>query len=238
MGLTIHYTLRLRHTVSSAHAFALVQTAHRRATQLTRHRKLRGLTAIVPAAEESWAVEHRRVGPKRQDQWAELAPVAGWVFIVHVGRDCEPAMFGLCRYPATAHTRYGTARTGCGSGWLLKSFSKTQYASVHGWEHFLKCHRAVIDLALLWEKLGVEVTLSDEGDYWPGRNVRALRRELDEMNGVVAGLAGALKDAADGAARSSVQSPIFAHPQFERLEAEGVTQHAGKIGKVVAALRR
>ena len=237
MGLTIHYNLRLRRSVSSARAAALVRAAHRQATRLVKRRRLRGVTAIVPAAESSWAVHFKRVGPKWQDQWAELAPLAGWVFTVHVGRDCEPAMFGLCRYPATARTRYCTARTGCGSGWGLWSFSKTQYASLHGWEHFLKCHRAVIDLALLWQKLGVEVNITDEGDYWPGCSERTLRKNLVEMNGIVAALGGALKDAADDGG-PPVESPIFAHPQFERIEAEGIARHGAKIAAVSEAWRR
>ena len=42
------------------------------------------------------------------------------------------------------------------------------------------------------------------------------------MNRVVAAAAGARKDCAGEADRESrVQAPIFAHPQFERLEAEG-----------------
>ena len=45
------------------------------------------------------------------------------------------------------------------------------------------------------------------------------------MNGIVAAGAGALKDfgeRADG--QSRVQSPIFAHKHFERLEAEGAVR--------------
>ena len=93
----------------------------------------------------------------------------------------------------------------------------------------------MIDLALLWEPLGVAVEITDEGGYWPGRSVRTLRTQIDQMNGIVAGLAGALKDVSDDAGLAPVQSPIFAHPHFERLEAEGVARHGDLMGKIVRA---
>ena len=77
----------------------------------------------------------------------------------------------------------------------------------------------MIDLLAGARRLGLSVEIHDEGDYWPSRDLKALRQNLDEMNGVVAAAAGALKDAAGD---DSIQSPMFAHPHFERLEAEGV----------------
>jgi hypothetical protein len=47
-----------------------------------------------------------------------------------------------------------------------------------------------------------------EGGYWPRRSERTLRTEVDQ-----------LKDASEDG--DGVQVAIFAHPQFERLEAEG-----------------
>jgi hypothetical protein len=35
---------------------------------------------------------------------------------------------------------------GAGWGWRLSGCSKTQYASLHGWEHFQRCHCAVVNL--------------------------------------------------------------------------------------------
>jgi hypothetical protein len=57
------------------------------------------------------------------------------------------------------------------------------------------------------------------------------------MNRIVAGLGGALKDAADNDG-PTIQSPIFAHPQFELLEAEGMTAHGAAIEQTVNALTR
>jgi hypothetical protein len=62
----------------------------------------------------------------------------------------------------------------------------------------------------------------------------ALRRTLDEMNGVVAAAAGAMRDLDAAKGRpSQVQSPIFAHPQFEHLEAEG----AQRVGPALQRFR-
>jgi hypothetical protein len=44
------------------------------------------------------------------------------------------------------------------------------------------------------------------------------------MNRAVAGMAGALRDFDGEKGAAGVQSPIFAHPQFEHLEAEGAAQ--------------
>jgi hypothetical protein len=75
--------------------------------------------------------------------------------------------------------------------------------------------------------------ISDEGDYWPGRSLKKLRRNLDEMNGLVAAAAGALKDGCETVAgENPVQSPIFAHRQFEHLEAEGAARVAPAMNKL------
>ena len=146
--------------------------------------------------------------------------MAGHLFRVAVGRECEPLLLGLCRY----------AR----GGWRLKSFCKTQYASLRGWDHFRRCHTAVIDLLAAAKSIGWRVATNDEGDYWPGRDLEALRRNVDEMNGIVAAAAGALKDWGEEHGGEAVQSPIFAHPHFERLEAEGTARgHAARLRKVL-----
>ena len=139
---------------------------------------------------------------------------------------------GLCRYPARVweHGRDWPTRL---DGWRLSLFSKTQFASLHGWEHFRRCHLAVIAALEIWRGLGATVKISDEGGYWPRRSERTLRQELDVMNGAIAGLAGALKDAGDEHGGPPVQSPIFAHPQFEHLEADGAARHGRKIAALV-----
>ena len=74
-----------------------------------------------------------------------------------------------------------------------------------------------------------------EGEYWPGRNETALRQNVEQMNGAIAAAAGAMKDFDRAKGAACVQSPIFAHPQFERLEAEGAARgHATALRKVLS----
>lgn len=240
MGLTIHYKLRLPATVTPAATEALVRTAHRRAAALVRRRRLAGIGPVRPAdPSDHWC--HALVMEPRGESTIchEVPPKRGWMFTVSPGRDCEAARFGLCRYPATIRAGDRTVRTRC-AGWGYDGFSKAQYASLHGEAHFLHCHRAIIDLLLIWERLGATVTINDEGDYWPRRNEAKLLAEVRQMNRIVAAFSGALKDAADDGG-PPVESPIFQHAQFELLEAEGLTRYSRQITgavKTVASAAR
>ena len=237
MGVTIHYSLRLD-TRSTAKAERTVRALHASITRFAARRGLgapgpiRPLTAGAPHAERYVAVRGRQLEPRLL--W--VAPLEGWRFTVEIGEGCETATFGLARYPAFVTDGPRRRRTGFGGAWTFQSFCKTQYAGQLGPEHLLHCHRAVIDLILLWKKAGVEVTISDEGEYWPGRDPHVLLRRVKALDQFVAALAGALKDASEETGGPPVVSPIFEHPQFERLEAEGVAEHGPMIDQVRAAL--
>ncbi len=243
MGLTIHYQLRLPGTVGKAAAEHLVRAVHRRSAALVRRRKLAEITPMQEADLDSFR-SCQFVSEKRDGTTVghDVPADCGWMFSVWPGPDCESARFGLCHYPATIKVGRRTLRTGCG-GWGYASFCKTQYASLHGGEHFMKCHRAVIDLVLLWEKAGATVKINDEGDYWPDRNEAKLLGEVGLMNRMVAALGGALKDAGDEGG-PTVESPIFQHGQFEHLEARGLAENpaqitrAAKIVSTMAARKR
>lgn len=178
--------------------------------------------------------------PDDPDTFAAVAvpPTAGWMFLVELGEGCEPLALGLCRYPASVKAPGDGALlpSGKDEGWHFLASCKTQYASRRGWEHFRRCHLAAVDLAITGQTLGIEVRVEDEGGYWPGRDEVALRAAVERLNRLVAGLAGALKDAEDESGESpSVQSPIFGHPAFERLEAEA--QASADAAKLRDALR-
>lgn len=238
MGLTIHFKLRAPPETDAAQANELVRQLRRRAQGFQQRGRV---DAVQPLGEDRAALRRATDYKSVPHPWKagaesgiEIPAAVGFLFEVAVGRDCEPLPLGLCRYPRTVllgGRRYRTELR----GWCLHGFCKTQYASLHGWEHFRRCHTAVIDLLAGARRLGLAVDLNDEGDYWPGRDLAALRRNLDEMNGVVAAAAGVLKDLADERGGAGVQSPIFAHPQFERLEAEGAAR--GQAAKLQAALR-
>lgn len=235
MGLTVHYQLRLPGTVTQVAAERLVRTAHSRAASLVRRHKLAGITRVLEADPDAF-LSRRFVTEKRNGDTVghEVPPERGWLFSVQPGQDCESVVCGLAFYPAAIRVGRRTLRTGCG-GWGYSGFCKTQYASLHGEENFLRCHRAVIDLLLVWERLGAKVKISDEGGYWPGRNEAALRASLTEMNRLLAAFAGALKDAVDKGG-PSVESPIFQHGQFELLEAQGMSHYAAMVGRAVGAV--
>jgi hypothetical protein len=230
MGLTIHFKLVAPAETDSASAREFVRALRRRAQGFKRRGRV---DAVLPIGDDRkslrWAEDYKSVPHPWKpgcQSGIEIPAEEGFIFPIEVGEDCEPLWLGLCRYPKTVLMGGRRYRTGL-PGWRFHGFSKTQYASLHGWEHFRRCHTAVIDLLAGARQLGLAVRINDEGDYWPRRSLEALRRNLDEMNGVVAAAAGALKDwdeALNGSSR--VQSPILAHPQFERLEAEGVARGA------------
>ena len=237
MGLSIHYYLTAPSDTDAAQAGDLVRQLRRQALVYRRRGRvdnvgpLRSDPASLRQAREYKCIP---VPGRPGNAWeVEVRPTEGFLFMVAVGEDCEPLPLALCRYPATVvwqGQRHGTGRR----GWYFHGFSKTQYASLHGWEHFRRCHTAVIDLLAAARSIGWRVVIHDEGEYWPGRDLEALRRGLDEMNGVVAAAAGALKDWGEDREGSPVQSPILSHPHFERLEAEGAARgHAARLRKVL-----
>ncbi len=196
------------------HFQILVQETIVRRGDLTRARAAENLRRAVP---RDAGVDSGHELLRREQHHSEGASTFG---------DVEDLLLGLCRYPASVKYRGRDLQTRVGQGWRLAYFCKTQYASLHGWEHFLRCHRTVVELLSFWRTLGIGVRISDDGGYWPRRSEKALRRRLGEMNSVVAAAAGALKDSGGGAA---VESPIFQHRQFESLEAAGAQKHGRKV---------
>jgi hypothetical protein len=85
----------------------------------------------------------------------------------------------------------------------------------HGWDYFKRRHCAVVHLLA----------------------ASKLRENLDRMNGLIAATAGVLKDAAEGNP-DAIKSPIFAHKDFERLEAQGAPQVAAAVEESRALLRK
>jgi hypothetical protein len=239
MGLTVHFKLAAPADGSAVQAKRLVESMRRVALRFQRE----GLVdRVLPITLEATTLRRFArdwlilpvTGEENTSTGVEVSPTAGFLFRVDVGEDCEPLWLGLCRYPETILHQGRELQTKIGSGWRLSGFSKTQYASLHGWEHFQRCHCAVVNLLAACRTPGLRVKISDEGDYWPARSLTGLRQNLDQMNGLVAASAGALKDCYEAAeGESPVQSPIFAHRQFERLEAEG----AARVGPVLKKLR-
>lgn len=243
MGLTVHFKLVAPVADSAAQAKRLVESMRRVALRFQREVRVDKVLPITSEATtlrrfaRDWLILSVP-GEENTSAGVEVCPAQGFLFRVDVGKDCEPLWLGLCRYPETVLHRGHRLPTKIGAGWRLAGFSKTQYASLHGWNHFLRCHRAVVDLLAALRTPGVRVKISDEGGYWPRRSVTALRQNLEQMNGLVAATAGALKDWDEaGCGQSRVQSPIFAHKDFERMEAEGAARVGPALKKLRAVLR-
>ena len=242
MGLTLNYKLRAPAKASAVRIKALIGAMHTAARALQRAGRVAAVSRIgTSRGDLFWLSEWLSVpmrGDPHTSRGGEVPALAGHVFTVMLGDGCEPLRLGLCRYPdRVPDHQTGRTRAVRSSGWRLAGFCKTQYAGLHGWEHFRRCHTAAVELLASLNDLGLPVEINDEGGYWPGRDEVELRHSLDRMNGIVAAFAGALIDATDETGGPPLQAPILAHPQFERIEAEGTTQHAPTIAQATAVIR-
>lgn len=239
MGLTLHYTLGAPAALDDDAVPALVRAMRAVAERFRRAGRVAAVSPVSATREDlEWCTAWLPVRAAGGVRGLPVPPHAGRLFFVDLGEGAEPLRLGLCAYPESVDDPgNGRPRRVRLRGWRLRAFCKTHYASLHGWEHFLRTHTAAIDLLLALRPLGLRVTLLDEGGYWPGRDTVALRAQLDRLNGAIAGLAGALKDATDDTRTAPVRSPIFAHPEFERLEAAGASAHAADLARAVALIR-
>lgn len=237
MGLTIYYELRASAEASEVMVRDQLSALRARALQLPFARvsalveltetdlngpwPMQGLAfprledvVDVAARSERDACYRRQTGIP-DSEWSVDAPetfsVLAIGFAVAPGAGSEPAAFGL-----TTARPFGTTQ------WSWRSWCKTQYASVHGDEHFLRCHESVIAVLSAARDLGLEVDVHDEGGYWESRDRAQLLARVTDMNRLIARFAGTFVDRAReaGADSRQVDGAIFEHPDFERLESE------------------
>lgn len=238
MGLTIHYELRLpagelestvRERLSALRDVALrlpfagvSELVELSETDLNRPWPMRGLAFprledVVDVASRSERDElYRSHAGLADSEWSRLNvpvtfPVLAIGFAVAPGPGSEPAALGLETVRPAGTTR-----------WSWHSWCKTQYASNHGDEHFLRCHGSVIALLDAAMELGFDVSVHDETGYWESRDSAQLLARVAEMNRLIARFAGAFVDKAReaGADSRQVEGAIFEHPDFERLETD------------------
>ena len=233
MGLTIHYRLHSG-TCSPVEARQLVEDLRKRALDLP----FQDVSEVVELKGE--ACEFDRYDRDHPHRWLliqagqfveregihyTVAPKHAIAFSAWPGEGCEESNFGLCVYPGVLDIK--DPRTGRArklrtelKGWCWSSFCKTEYASspsAGGVEHFLRCHVSVIRMLDHAKQLGILASVSDEGDYWEKRDVKALAQEVGEWNAHIAGLVGQMKDLIGG----DFDAPITKFPDFEHLEAKG-----------------
>ena len=215
MGLTIHYKLLTHRRLTLADVKKITVALHAKAVAL----EFADVGEPMEVGPDYPGIYHIPPGCKRTSE--VLPPLEGWVFHATPGDGSESVKLGLCRFAGVR-------------GWRLHGFCKTQYASHHGWEHFLKCHRGVIELLRQAEKFGLRVKVEDEGELWKTGSPARLRRKLEEYDGAVAAFGGALKDALG----DKVEGPIFQHPGFEHLEAAGAAAHGGQVAQAARLVKR
>jgi hypothetical protein len=226
MGLTLHYTLAAD-APSAANARTLVEELRQHAGSLAFQSvseiiEFEGdACALNPGKGEdphAWLkVETIRFETEEDEgvvrSTRECNPLHILVFTVRPGEGCEPANFGLCRYPES-------------SGWSWSSFCKTQYASnpaAGGVANFLKCHLGLISLLDKAKAMGILRQVHDEGQFWDNRDVEALIEEVGRWNRMTAGFYGGLRDAVEAAGGDpqSIVGEIAKFGNFEKLEMEG-----------------
>lgn len=240
MGLTIHYSLKARG--SDARARKLIKALHQTAQDLpfkelgqvvelsgaqcdfNQHGNEDPLRWLLIQAEESVEIisQRRVIGGQTYRSYQRVKPVHLIAFTAWPGEGCEQSNFGLGKFPARVETEGGLMKTKL-SGWRWSSFCKSQYSSdpkCGGVPNFLQCHLSVIALLDQAKELGCLAEVSDEGGFWPKRDLPALVGEVGSWNEMIAAFGGKLKDLL-GEDPLGVESPITQYANFEQLEAAG-----------------
>jgi hypothetical protein len=236
MGLTIHYSLQAN-TTSPKQARQLVEQLRQKALDLP----FKEVSEVIDLGRDEidrldrenphrWLLIQSEGNVKSGDIHYRVKPLRVIAFSAWPGEGSEESNFGLAIFPKTIEVedrsrwphRKKRIRTGLGD-WSWSSFCKTQYASnpeCGGVENFLRCHLAVVKLLDHAAELGILKEVSDEGDYFQKRDIKALAQEVGEWNTMIAGWSGRLKDAfGDG-----IVSEISNFPNYEHLEAKGREQ--------------
>jgi hypothetical protein len=116
------------------------------------------------------------------------------------------------------------------------SFCKTQYAGnpkLGGEANFLKAHLSLVELLDQIQATGVNVRIRDDSRYAKHRDVDRLLRSLRKWDAIVANFVGNVGDAL-GDKAGSLSAPIKERPDFEHLEAKGISV----LRKIAARQRR
>jgi hypothetical protein len=116
------------------------------------------------------------------------------------------------------------------------SFCKTQYAGLPklgGEANFLKAHLSLIELLDQIDAAGMNVRIRDDSRYAKHRDVDRLLSSLRSWDAIVAKIVGGLGDAL-GDKSGTLIAPIKERPDFEHLEAKGVSV----LKKMAARQRR
>lgn len=171
MGLSIAYQLRLPAATPADEVHAILTRAAEHARALGCP-EVRG--PLTPDVENQIGYERRQSAIGRPF-W--VPPSAGWLVRADLGEGCESLRLALFRHPM--HVQYDPMElieTKLPTDWHYDGWCKTGYAANVGWEHFLACHQRVLALLRFLRRLGVKVSIQDEGGYYPRKDETGLRR--------------------------------------------------------------
>jgi len=189
MGLTIHYKLSVKKKISSAAARGLVERAARHAKEIG-CAEVGEIIRVEP--DFPFTSLFVRAGKAEDCCFGDVPARDGWLVDVCPGNGCESVLLALCQYPREIPFRGETLATGYTGGWLFHGHCKTQFAAEHGWEHFLRCHKAVVTILEFCQQIGFAMEVTDEGGYWETRSEEKLCSALRRYDGFVAAVGGML----------------------------------------------
>ncbi len=241
MGLSLGYEIRA--TVSTEQARQWVQQMHAAAVDLP----FDEVGAIQEWRTDDEVLEEDRpavhllkmlgsqYGQKRmadgEDRWIDIPPKHVMAFSITPAEGSETAVFGLAAHASVVEFSHREEthfiETGLAGIYSWTQACKTQYAGLQqygGVDNFLKAHLSLVTLLDHIAKLPVSLQVSDDSGYWEHRDESQLRKQLASWNGLVAALAGQLKDKLGTDENTGIQSPILTAPDFEHLEAKGLAE--------------
>ena len=218
MGLSIHYSLEFSGTEDAAKDFVLrLQDAavNFNAGEVTPVLEMSDEHPILNMTASSWVFTGGSQHP--------VVALKFFGFVLEAGEGCEPVAMGLAQVPATINVEGLDVDTELGNGWHWVQHIKTQYASnpkYGGIQNFLQCHLTICALLEKAKDFGAKVIVDDESGFWEHRSVDKLVESVTHLNQIMAGMLGAMKDAESG---DKVSGTIQDFTNFERLEAEAMT---------------
>ena len=188
MSLSISYELRLPPAATAERIAKLMNQLRESANQ-------RGFEALspvfrmpAPPGEEAPRGVIARHFSMRADIESDVLHVNGCScdfgaqiaigFVGIPGEGCEPAIFALLSHDDPKHL----------CGWTWRGDARTQYASMLGNAHFVRCHRAIIDVLGDAIQLGIGVVVQDDGHFWETRDDALLVAEVTRANRMVGGI--------------------------------------------------
>jgi hypothetical protein len=166
------------------------------------------------------------------DQYTSVPPTELHSFRVHPGPGSESAVFFLAKYPERVSVNGQVRKVPGAKVWSSSSWCKTQYASNHGIENFVRCHLSVIAILDRARELGFKVVVRDDGHFQTTRSVPRLIEAVTGWNELIAGFGALLDQSIRGTTRVS---GLTGRQDLEHLEARGL-EHFRDISSFVKKL--